>query len=222
MPPQNQNLAATREEARLALAGDEHRAARAAREELIGKRRAEARLAMESPAHRARREAKERAVRETATIAAAASAAVNASRAAAAKLTADAATRTAGQAAAKQANETSRMKAVREATAEIKDLRGRPTRLSAIRTLKTDMAEAANRGGSIAGAIIRGGDLETNQISFPPRRSHAMFTIILILIFLGIMAGGGTLIYQKWLANLSVPICSNASSHTQTCSKSFN
>lgn len=207
--PQQPVLVTRREEARAAMEGDERRAARLRREQAIGRRRIDARLAMESPTHRARREVRERAKRESTDAAMAQVAAERASRAAAERLVAENEGRTKAQAAAEQAARMTRVSNALQAAAEIKTMEGKPIHLSAIRTLKTDMAAVVGQGGSIAGAIIRAGELNTGRLGPPAPRSQAMLTTILILLLLGAIAAGGTLFYQKWRASSATPVTEN-------------
>ncbi len=201
MPPlTDTDVNARREEARLAMEGEGRRLARAKEEVAHQARRAEAAKAMESPAHRARREARERAEREVTQSVAA--------KASAERVATEASTRIANELRAKvvaveearRAGDAARVDVARQATAEINNLKNIPTHLSAIRTLKTDMAEAVGQGASVAGAMIAQGGLNTIGSSGPVRRSHALAKIIFVLILLGAMAVGGTLAYQKWLA----------------------
>lgn len=197
-----QNLDARREEARLAMEGDEHRKAREDRERLIGKRRVDARLAMESPTHRAKREIGERALRDVVAASTAQIEAERARREAAEKTAADSKARAAAEEAAVEAGRAARIKAARQAAGEIEDLKGRPAHLSAIRTLKTDMAEAVNRGGSIAGAVIREGELRGGRpAAAAGRQSRGKLAAVLILLGLGVAAAGGTIVYRKWVAD---------------------
>ena len=201
-----QDLATRREEARRAMEGDERRVARLRREQSISKRRIDARLAMESPTHRAKREARERAEREVTGAAEVKAEADRARREATARAAAETKAKEEARATAVRTELTAHVQAARQATAEINTLKDRPTHLSAIRTLKTDLAEAVSRGGSVAGAIIQEQERGTNRASAPARRSHTLLTIILILIFLGALAVGGTLAYRQWIATSPAPI----------------
>ena len=200
------DLTTRREEARRAMEGDERRQAREIRKQAIGKRRIDARLAMESPTHRAKREARERAEREVTGAAEAKVEAERARREAAARAIAETRAKEEARAAAGRTELAAHVQTARQATAEINTLKDKPTRLSAFRTLKTDLAEAVSRGGSMAGTIIQERERETNRTSTPARRSHALITIMLILISLGALATGGTLVYRQWLANSPTPI----------------
>ena len=203
MPPQD--LATRREEARRAMEGDERLAARLKRDQTIGKRRIEAQHAMESPTHRARREAREHAIRESTGLAEAQTAAARAARDQADKLVAEAKVKAERLASQQQAAELARVNTSRQATAEIGQLKGMPTHLSSIRTLKTDMGEAAKQGKSLAGMIVQRGQSIINQTVGPERRpTHNLLSIILILFFLGAIAGGGTLLYRQWQINSAV------------------
>lgn len=203
MPPETDNdMSARREEARLAMEGEERRAKRAVEIEAMGSRRAEAAKAMESPAHRARREARERAVREATQSVEAKAVAERAVADASAQATTEAIAREEALANAKQVSDTTRVNVARQATAEISNLKNIPTHLSSIRTLKTDMAEAVNQGGSMAGALMAQGGQNTIGSRAPAHRSRALTKTIFVLILLGALAVGGTLAYKKWLAVL--------------------
>ncbi len=203
----DQNLDTRRDEARRAMEGDERRKAREIREQSIGKRRVDARRAMESPTHRAKREARERAEREISGAEQAKAEAERATRAEAARLIAEAKAKEVAQATAAHEELVAHVQAARQATAEIKTIKDLPTHLSSIRTLKTDMAEAVSRGGSMAGAIIQQGEMRgAIRQSSEKKHSRIIVTIIFILIFLGALAWGGTLAYQKWVATSPAPI----------------
>ncbi len=203
MPPQTDtetDVNARREEARLAMEGEERRQARAKEEESRQARRGEAAKAMESPSHRARREARERAVRETTQSAEAKAEALRAATEASTRIANELKAKAAAAEAARRAGETTRVNVARQATAEINNLKNIPTHLSAIRTLKTDMAQAVSQGASVAGAMIAQSGQNMIGSSAPARRSHALAKTIFVLILLGAMAVGGTLAYKKWLA----------------------
>ncbi|MEK7622153.1 MAG: hypothetical protein AAB415_03155 [Patescibacteria group bacterium] len=191
-----------REEARLAMEGDERRAARAAREKVVEKRRVEARLAMESATHRARREVLERAERESREVGEAARAAETAKRQAAERAAAEADARIKAATATQEAAKMARLNITRRAAAEIKSLTDKPTHLNAIRTLKTDMATAVNQGASIASSIIQNRGQGTPQREPSGRQSHALRTVILILFLLGTLAAGGVFFFREQVNNL--------------------
>jgi len=216
--PQEPDLTTRREEARLAMEGDERRQTRIGREQTISKRRIDARLAMESSAHRARREVLERAIRESIETVTAKEKAEQETRAQAARLVIEAETRAQTQVAREQAEKTARVNSARQANAKIKTLKTIPTHLSTIRTLKTDMATAVSQGGSIASAIIRTEEINAGRFN-PPAKSHAMFTTVLILLLLGTLAIGGTFYYQKWGLNLPWSITGTTTSTTTSSSK---
>ena len=200
MPPQD--IATRREEARRAMEGDERLAARLKRNQATGKRRIDAQRAMESPTHRARREARERAIRESTGLAEAEATAERATRDQTDKLAAEAKAKTEQLARQQQAEELARVNSSRQATAEIGKLKNIPTHLSSIRTLKTDMGEAVKQGGSLAGIIVQKGQSIVNQTAVANQRpTHNLLSIILILFFLGAIAGGGALLYRQWQIN---------------------
>ncbi|MFH1170205.1 MAG: hypothetical protein V1704_01455 [Candidatus Vogelbacteria bacterium] len=218
-----QDLATRREEARRAMEGDERQAARLKREQTIGKRRVEAQRAMESPTHRARREARERAVRESTQISEAQTAAERATRDQADKLVAEAKAKAERLASQQQATELARVNASRQATAEIGKLKNAPTHLSSIRTLKTDMGEAVKQGKSLAGIIVQQGQSIINQTVVPDRRpTHNLLSLILILFFLGAIAGGGTLLYRQWRINSPAAIPGMATTTSNKLSSFFS
>lgn len=201
-----QNLETRREEARRVMEGDERRKQREVREQTIGKRRIEARLAMESPTHRARREARDRAEREITGATQAKAGAEREAREAAARVVTEAKNKEEATRTAAHEELVARVNTARQSTAEINVLKNKPTHLTAIRTLKTDMVTAVSQGGSMAGTMIQEREREMGQMSAPARRPHTMLTIILTLVFLGTIASGGTLAYREWLANSPAPI----------------
>jgi hypothetical protein len=195
------------------MEGDERLAARLKRDQIIGNRRIEAQRAMESPTHRARREARERAVRESAGLVEAQTAVERATREQANKLVTEAKAKAERLANQQQAAERARVNASRQATTEISQLKNMPTHLSSIRTLKTDMGEAVKQGKSLAGIVIQKGQSIINQTVVPDRRpTHNLLSLILILFFLGAIAGGGTLLYRQWQINSPATLPGTATS----------
>ena len=194
------------------MEGDAHRQARVEREATVGKRRLEAQLAMESPTHRVKRELKERIAREVSATATRETELEQAQRATVTKQMADTEVAAKAKTAAAEAAFAARITAARQAATETKNLQGRPVHINTIRTLKTDLAEAASHGGSIAGAIIREGELGKSGPTNAPRQSHTLIIIVFTLFILGLIAGGGTLAYRKWLANSTSSIINSATS----------
>lgn len=181
--------------ARRAMEGEEWRKKREAEEQTLERRRAAARTAMESQEQRQRRTAAATAVAAATEEKAAADRARQAAIAAARAAVADARETETRIAAARAAAETTRRQTARTATNQIEKLKTEPSRLEAIRTLKTDLAAAASSGATLTQTIIRNQKNGLGAISQSKNQNRRplLLTVTVILFILG--AGGGIYLY---------------------------
>ncbi|MBI2100613.1 MAG: hypothetical protein HYT47_01150 [Candidatus Vogelbacteria bacterium] len=189
---------ARRAEARRAMEGEVWQKKREAEGEILRRRREEAQLAMEGSERRSKRQAAE-------TVRRAAAAAVVAARLAeeekkgterqAAQSAVAAERQRAVQAAAES---TARQRKAEVTSQTIVRLKASPIEMSPIRTLKTDLAQAAAAGATLTQAIIRDQGREPTKFgpSAKAPKSHrgwlAIFALVLFLL------GGAALVYIYW------------------------
>jgi len=187
-------LEARRTEARRAMEGEVWQKKREAEAEVLLRRREEARLAMESKERRIKRQATEAASREE-TVAVARRKAAEDEKRAAAQEAAQSAVEAERQRATQATAEAAANQLKAKATSQTIDrLKVTPVEMSPIRTLKTDLAQAAAAGATLTQAIIR----EQGQApSFGPSanlpKSHRGWLTILALTLL--LLGGTILVY---------------------------
>ncbi len=187
-------LEARRTEARRAMEGEVWQKKREAEAQVLLRRREEARLAMESQERRSKRQAAEAASREAAAAVAAARN-VEDEKQRAARQAAQSAVEAERQRAAQAAAEVAASQQKAKATSQTIDrLKVTPVEMSPIRTLKTDLAQAAATGATLTQAIIRE---QGRGQSFGPNvngpKSRRPWLAVLALIFL--LLGGAALVY---------------------------
>ncbi|MEK7650777.1 MAG: hypothetical protein AAB364_02845 [Patescibacteria group bacterium] len=188
-----------RREAKLALGGEKL----AEKEKLEDKRRREAILSMEGEAHRARRESREASMQ-------AAVASEKASAEAGAKATAEAQAQTARNAAERARLEEAALNAeserrgkIAQAGARTDALKTSTTKLSSLRTIKTDMARAVKDEGlslSKIATLQATRARNTGEIVGADDRSRLWVTLSVLVVLL---ASGG-LFYRWWQSQQAI------------------
>ncbi|MBI2097816.1 MAG: hypothetical protein HYT46_02715 [Candidatus Vogelbacteria bacterium] len=185
---------ARRAEARRAMEGEVWQKKRAVAAEILGRRRTEAQLAMEGNEHRLKRQAAETANREAAAAVAAARRAEEEKQGAERQAAQSAVAAERERAAQAAAEADTRRRKAQTTSQTIDRLKTSPLEMSPIRTLKTDLAEAAAAGATLTQAIIREqGQKPILGANVNGSKSRRPWLALLALTLF--LAGGATLIY---------------------------
>lgn len=196
------------DEAKKALAGEERYRKLAEQEEDVVRRRREAMKAMEGESHRQRREIKERDERARAAAEAELLKKQQATLEAEQKrLAAEAAARQA-EAEARLKNQQARVSKIESAEKTIDSIKQASLNLSPIRTYKSDFARAVSQGGMSAAKIAlsqQAKRVSIQEVKAEAERGPSLGSKILVigltLVFIGVVAGLGYLVWTKWQNN---------------------